>query len=195
MSSRKFKRGWLPQSQELPHFRLSSVEIGTEPHVLEFDVGLVEFVRGMLSGELRWERDYTESEYDLYYVDDACWKCARQVRQIYGYGIDVYGDAAKTVPNASKILQDIAEIVTNDELRQLGLNIIESFERYRGADTRYPYMNACLHCGAPQSNYHLLEKMHAQQRRAAETSVPFCKRNPGLARWRFAQSGRSGRLD
>lgn len=160
-SEKAFKADYLPERREIPVFRVSDFAVGEEPVVTAFGIGVYEFVIGMLSKKLRWES--TPFIYHIYYMRDACWKCCREVKQVYGYGIDVHEQIAKTVPNMSSVLSQFSKFISNDELKALGLNVIGSFGTLKGNAPGSPYCNVCIHCGAPQNNYYAMKKLAEQQ--------------------------------
>ncbi|MGO4155991.1 competence protein CoiA family protein [Cupriavidus sp. YAF13] len=162
VSGEKFKDGYLTTCEKIPLFRLKQFSDDGEPVVSEFDVLLSEFTVGILSKRLKWKK--TPWEYDIHYFEDQCWKCKGKVKQVYGYAIDVYGDTIKTIPNASTVLEGMKKFITNEELRNLGLNTIERFDNFKGKTVKFPYCNACIHCGAPQYNYYLLSRLEEYQR-------------------------------
>ena len=159
-SSEKFKDGYTAQRKDFPFFQASPFSVGEEPRVCGFDVCVSEFVVGMLSKKLSWKS--SPRIYQIYYLRDACWKCGQEVKHIYGSGIDVYGDSAKTVPNMSTVLSEFGKFIANDELEALGLNAIGCFENMKGNAPGFPYCNVCIHCGAPQNNYYVMKKLNEQ---------------------------------
>lgn len=162
LSSTIFKSNYSRPGKETPFFCLSPIEIGKEPSINEFAIGITDFVKGMLNGRLTWKED--PSEYHIQYINDACYKCHSPVKQVYGYNIDVYGDSVKTVPNASTVLEKMLGFISNDDLKKLGLNTIGRFDKMNGKVVNYPYCNVCIHCGAPQNNFYLLQNLEKIQR-------------------------------
>ncbi|MFG7134244.1 hypothetical protein ACGYTT_32640, partial [Burkholderia pseudomallei] len=139
----------------------------------------------------RW--DEVPWEYEISFLTDECWSCGRPVKQVYGYTIDVYGDMAKTVPNASTVLESMSRFVSNDELVSLGLNPIKRFDKFNGKVVKFPFCNACIHCGAPQNNYHLLsklEKSHSVDSPLRGTAV-YISNKESSGSWRFHMSDSS----
>lgn len=130
------------------------------------------------NGICNYEKVIEYETYDIHYIQDACWKCKKSNKQVFGFSTDVYGDFAKTVPNASTILEKISNLISNKELRQLGLNVIGKFENIKGNGRGFPYCNACLYCGAPQNNYYLMQKLNAsvKDESIVKGSIPFIKR-------------------
>lgn len=167
LSSKTFPESYLNPSKETPCFYLSNIEIGEIPTVQGINVNIVEFTRGALSGNLKWKIHETSIQYQSYLIDyflDSCWKCHQPIKQIYGYSIDVYGDCAKTIPNASTILEEIHKLIPNETLRIAGLNAIGKFDMLNGKVVNFPYCNTCIHCGAPQNNFYLIKKLSEHQR-------------------------------
>lgn len=107
LSASTFKPGYIKQNKKNPCFHLSQISLNSAPLISEFNVNLQLFVKGMLNGQLIWEEkttvipEVTEiEETDILVYKDNCWKCNKEINQIYGWSVDVYGDTAKTVPNA-----------------------------------------------------------------------------------------------
>ena len=153
----KFKEGYLSPSKEAPFFRFKQAAGGEEPLMESFNICLSEFVVDLLSKKIVWHFD--PWIYQIHYLNDTCWKCHGQVRQVFGSSIDVYRESAKTVPNMSTVLERICELITNDELKSLGLNTIGKFERLKGNAPGFPYCNQCILCGAPQNNHYVMKKI------------------------------------
>lgn len=163
LSSETFKDSYLKSSRETPYFLLSIIEVGEEPTVIQFDIELTKFVKGVLIGNLSWQEQPSEpqqTEYIIKYFHDICWRCNQPIKQIYGYAIDVYGDEAKTIPNASAILEEIHRFTPNNALELAGLNTIGRFDKINGKTVNFPYCNVCMQCGAPQDNFYLMKKLH-----------------------------------
>jgi len=152
-----FDTNYIHSNKGTPFFLISKPVIGEIPVIDTFKVSLVNFVENLLSGKISWVEE--PWVYDIQYIEDKCWKCKKQNKQIFGYYIDVYENRAKTVPNASTILNEITDIVSNEELKDLGLNTIGEFDKLKGNAPNFPFCNVCLHCGAPQNNYYLMEKL------------------------------------
>ncbi|RME59724.1 hypothetical protein D6779_03630 [Candidatus Parcubacteria bacterium] len=168
ISHSKFKRLPVISDKDLPVFLLDKVSVDKVPIVEPFNVPLPEFIQGMLKGNLRWvETPYC---YQIYYFMDRCWKCGRIVKQVCGYSHDWYIEVAKTIPNASTVLQKVLEIISNSELRALGLNNITRIDKIRSKRTAFPFCNKCIYCGAPQSNYYLIKKLQPSQYEEEDTS-------------------------
>jgi hypothetical protein len=156
-SAQKFKEGYIRPSKEVPFFYILPFILGTEPYLRGFDVSLAEFVIGMLAKKLSWKSE--PWVYYIHYLKDTCWSCNKEVKQVFGRAIDVYGESAKTIPNMSTVLGGFAEFITNGELKDLGLNIIGRFDKLKGNAPGFPYCNVCIHCGAPQNNYYVMRKL------------------------------------
>lgn len=155
--SSKFKDNYLSPTKEIPFFRVKPFAAGSEPSMSDYEASLSEFVKDLLAKKVVWKVD--PWVYQIRYLNDTCWKCKRQVKQVFGSSIDVYGESANTVPNMSTVLQDFFKFITNDELRSLGLNTIGKYEHLKGNAPGFPYCNQCIHCGAPQNNYHVMKKI------------------------------------
>lgn len=185
VSGEKFQSGYIAPSKEVPLFRLTQCSSGEEPSISEFGVSLSNFTIGALNRRLQW--DEVPWDYEIHFLKDECWHCGRQVKQVYGYTIDVYGDMAKTVPNTSTVLESMSRFILNDELISLGLNPIKRFDTFKGKTIRFPFCNACMHCGAPQNNYHLLSKLEQNQSVDSPLlgTTTFTSGRESSGRWRF----------
>lgn len=159
VSSTKFKEGYFNPSKSVPFFYLLPFELGQEPSLKGFDVALSEFVMALLSKRVTWESK--PWVYLIHYLNDTCWKCGGRVKQVFGSSTDVYGESAKTVPNMSTVLKKLGEIISNDQLKSLGLNTVGRFDRLKGNAPGYPYCNQCILCGAPQNNFYVMKKLGA----------------------------------
>jgi Competence protein CoiA-like family len=194
LSSDTFNRTYLKASKETPHFFLSKIAIGKEPAIIEFDVSVVEFIRGALTGKLSWKEQAPESsliEYNIEFFHDTCWQCLQPIKQIYGYSIDVYGDRAKTIPNASAILEAIHHFAPNKTLELAGLNSIVRIDTIKGKNTNYPFCNVCIHCKAPQNNFDLMRKLsehlEAESTDTTEIMVTAGSKSLKNGEWKFLQ--------
>lgn len=156
-SSTKFSDGYFVSSKDIPFFRVQPFAIGSEPTVIGFEVSLSEFVTSLLSKKIIWKID--PWVYFIDYLNDTCWNCRENVKQVFGYSIDVYGESAKTIPNMSTILEGFSKFISNGELKSLGLNAIGRFDRLKGNAPGFPYCNQCIYCGAPQNNYYIMKKL------------------------------------
>lgn len=179
ISSKTFKPGYMKPNKETPCFTLSEISLDREPLINEFTIELGKFVKGMLVGKLTWklrelapEISKTE-EYGILVYPDICWQCKKPVKQIYGWAIDVYYDQAKTVPNASTILEKITAFASNESLRKAGANTIGRVDSMNGKKVNYPYVNICIHCQAVQNNYYLMEKLREHKKIQMKTSNRF----------------------
>ena len=161
LSEKTFKNFNLCPSDAIPFFIFSAFEMGNEPKIKDFDIGIKAFVKALLGGQIKWVEEEVVETISILYIKDKCWNedCQKEVKQVYGYAIDVYGDEAKTVPNASNILEYIHSFISNDELKSLGLNSIKACNNLKGNAPNYPYCNICSHCNLPQSNFYLMKKL------------------------------------
>ncbi len=157
--SSKFKEGYLNPSKEIPFFYLLPFELGQEPLLRDFEVTLSVFVVGLLSKNVSWK--CSPWVYLIHYLNDTCWKCGGNVKQVFGSSIGVYGESAKTVPNMSTVLRRFGDFIFNDELKALGLNTVGHFDRLKGNAPGFPYCNQCIFCGAPQNNHYVMKKIEA----------------------------------
>jgi hypothetical protein len=152
---------------DLPAFVLSRVEIGEVPHVLGFDILLPEFVAGMLTKRLNWTTERNEPIH-VEVISDVCWACKKIVRNVFGHIEDMqigeeppdeWHERHFTVAQLSEALEEVQQVVSNDELKTAGLNTVMKINYIRGKPTNWPYCNCCIHCGRPQNNYHVGEKL------------------------------------
>lgn len=148
-----------------PVFKLSEVSVGELPTIEHFSTTLPAFVDAMLSKRLVWTIPEHDRPLQIEFLRDVCWACQKPVKQVYGY-LNRIEDAEGewheryfTVASLSKALEAVLTVVTNDELAAQGLNRIERYDVIRGEPTNWPYSNACLHCRAPQNNFHIGEKL------------------------------------
>ena len=164
----KFK-DWHARSKKIiPIFGLSRFSAGKSPTVKLFDLSIEMFVKSLLTKKIQWVDE--PWHYEILYIEDTCWKCHTSVKQLYGSVIDVYEELAKTVPNASTVLSQLSSFVTNEELKNLGLNTIGKHEKLKGNAPGFPYCNTCVHCGAPQNNHYLMSHLELQDRPFGSTT-------------------------
>ncbi len=52
-------------------------------------------------------------------------------------------------------------MVTNAQLKAVGLNMVMKRNVARGKQTHWPHCNRCVHCGAPQDNHFVGERLRA----------------------------------
>jgi len=173
-----FDCNYIHSNKETPFFLISKPVVGEIPTLDSFNVSLVSFVDSLLSGNLSWtEEPWIHS---IQYIEDQCWKCKKENKQVFGYFIDWYESRAMTVPNASTVLSEITNIVNNEDLKSLGLNSIGEFGKLKGNAPNFPFCNICLYCGAPQNNYYLMEKLKFN----SETkSVEYQSKNQFTGKW------------
>lgn len=159
-----------PQSKELPIFTVGNyAKAQSVPIAFSFNIPLDEFVQALLSGSVTWKED--QEELNIHYIHDKCWSCGSAVKQPYGYSIDVYYDFVKTVPNCSNVLKDILDYVGNEALSSREINKIASHPKFKGNAPGFPYCAECIHCGQPQANHYLIEKLKSD--RNNETYVDY----------------------
>lgn len=175
----KAHKGAAVVNRSTPAFTLTPVVVGQVPAVQGFDVSITEFVRGMMQKRLVWAvPEYNSPDY-VEFLFDTCWACKKPVRQVYAYvdGQEALDGEVLTIDNVhegrwheptytvaslSSALEEVQEAITNEELAALGLNLITKRNSSQGKATSRPfYCNVCLHCGAPQNNFHLSERLHA----------------------------------
>jgi competence CoiA-like predicted nuclease len=179
LSAERFKGRQVPPSRDLPTFSVKSAKGSGEPEMQYFDATVSEFTVALLTKRVVWQQ--IEETYALLSIQDNCWKCNAEVKQLYGYSIEVHERVAMTVPHASTTLEALSEMVDNAQLNALGINSIGRVDRIRGKTTKFPFCNLCLHCGAPQSNYYLLERLHdAEYQKMAD---PLTIVRAGAGRW------------
>lgn len=184
--------------RDLPAFTLSPVEIGKAPYVLGFDVPLPEFVAGMLTKRLRWTIPERNEPVHVEVMEDVCWACNKPVRNLFGHieGMEIGEEPPEewheryfTVAQLSKALEELQQLVGNDELMATGLNTVMKVSHIRGKPTNWPYCNRCLHCGAPQNNHHVGEKIRKayldSDKQSGLDLVPINRIVKGTGRWVF----------
>lgn len=166
--SARHGQSYLANRQDTPAFVLSKFEAGEEPIVEAFAVSLSAFVAGMFAKRLVWDIPEIHTTVYVEYMEDTCWKCQNPVKQVYGQFDELEPDGSQaegwhprsfTIASMSKALEAVLSVVSNDELSAAGLNTICERNVVRGKPTSWPYGNQCIHCGAPQDNYHVGEKL------------------------------------
>jgi len=156
-----------PQSKKLPIFVVGNYgSSDSVPVASKFNMPLDEFVYALLSGSVTWKED--PAELYIHYIHDKCWICGHNVKQPYGYSIDVYYGFVKTVPNCSTILKEILDYVGNEALSSHGLNKIASYPNFKGNASGFPYCAECNDCGQPQANHYLMKKLEAVRNEETE---------------------------
>lgn len=153
-------------SKSLPIFAVGNLsEPSLSPEMTGFGVTFYDFVKDLLSGKVTWQED--PNEVQVHYINDSCWNCKKHVKQAYGWSIDVYSEYVKTVPNCSTVLLELSTIVSNQELSSRGINQIFSRPHFKGNAPSFPYCAICLHCGQPQANCYLMEKLTTHRHESA----------------------------
>lgn len=201
-------------NNDLPAFSVAPFEVGQAPVIESFRVSLPEFVTGMLNKRLLWTVPEYSRPLHVEYLLDTCWKCQQPVKQVYGH-LETLEDAETwgwherpfTVASISKDLAGVMLAVSNDELAAAGLNLITERKMIRGKPTHWGFCNLCLHCRAPQDNFHLGQKLRAalfgltpdpdneafeiwDDERITNPSVglePIDRKVPGAGHWVFHQ--------
>lgn len=153
---KRFKSNYIASSRDVPIFYLMPFEIPDEPRISGFDVSLSAFITALLSKRIAWKE--IPYAYNVEYLLDVCWKCGGAIKQVIGWSVDGFNHTGKTVPNMSTVLESIRNSVSNSDLTKKGLNAIGKFKHMKGNASGFPYCNVCIHCGAPQSNYHVIQK-------------------------------------
>jgi competence CoiA-like predicted nuclease len=91
-----FKNQFIMPCKDLPFFIMSSPKVGFEPTLIDFSTSLSDFIIGMFNKKLNWVIEESAEEYAIDYIEDTCWNCKKENKQVYGYSIDVYGSHAVT---------------------------------------------------------------------------------------------------
>jgi len=148
------------------------VSLDRTPELLDFQVPLDEFVVGMLTRRLKWVVLERNQPVHIECMKDTCWACKKAVLQVYGHITNIeIGEAPPerwieryyTEASMSADLEAVLEEVTNDQLKAVGLNTIMKRRLVRGKQTHWPYCNQCVHCGAPQDNHFVGERLRAAE--------------------------------
>lgn len=174
--------GTIPFDRDTPAFKLSAVVVGEPPTVERFDVSLPLFVIAMLQKRLTWAIPRYSRPHLVEYIEDVCWACKAPVKQVLehmnGNGTtaltpdDFYEgrwiDSANTVPSISNRLEALHVDISNEELAAQGLNLVGRKDVINGKPTRFPFCNLCLHCRAPQNNFHLTQRVAAGMQHGAK---------------------------
>lgn len=177
--NKKFKEGYARSSREVPLFRVNETKDSEIPQIDKLGLPVTHFVDALLNKKVQWRA--TPWEYEIHFVEDLCWQCKKEVKQVYGFSIDVYGEIAKTVPNASNVLLELSNIITNEELKALGLNYIGRFDKLKGNAPGFPHCNVCIYCDAPQNNHYLMERRKLQSHKTG--SEMFVCYEEGRGEW------------
>lgn len=168
--------GTIPFDKETPAFKLSAIVVGEPPTVERFDVSLPQFVTAMLQKRLTWTIPRYSRPHLVQFMEDTCWACKAPVKQVLehmngdyaGEGAalapaDFYesrwNPSANTVPSISNRLEALQADISNGELAAQGLNLVGRKDVVNGKPTRFPFCNLCLHCRAPQNNFHLSRRI------------------------------------
>jgi hypothetical protein len=152
---KRFKSKYIAPLREMPIFYLLPFEIPDEPGISGFDLSLSAFVTALLSKRIAWKA--IPYAYKVEYLVDVCRRCGAEIKQVIGWSVDIT-HIGKTVRDMSTVLESISNSVSNSDLTEKGLNAIGKFEQLKGNASGFPYCNVCIHCGAPQSNYHVMQK-------------------------------------
>lgn len=199
LSSQTHKPDYITPNEQVPCFRLSDVVLGELVMIPAFNVELKEFIIGILAKKLTWDEPSlpktacieVDESCDILVYPDTCQRCNKPVKQIYGWAVDVHGDQAKTVPNASTVLEHILTMTSNTALRNARVNtIVRDTGQIKYA--KFAYANACIHCGVVQNNYYLLKRLREYQQGGEDSllnvSVPSNDSDieravPGRGKW------------
>lgn len=174
------RKGTIPFDKDTPAFKLSAIVFGEPPSVERFDVTLPTFVTAMLQKRLTWTVLRYSRPHLVEFMEDKCWACHSPVKQVLEHmrgdgGAALTPDdfyegrwnpSANTVPSISNRLEALQADISNDELAAQGLNLVGRKDVINGKPTRFPYCNLCLHCRAPQNNFHLSNRMAEDMRKA-----------------------------
>lgn len=168
--SSAIRREPIAHNRAVPAFRLAPVSLDCTPELLDFQAPLDEFVVGLLSRRLRWVIPERNQPVHIESMRDTCWACKKAVLQVYGYitNMEIGEDPPErwieryyTVVSMSTELEAVLKEVSNDQLKAVGLNTIMKRSVMRGKPTHWPYCNRCIHCGAPQDNHFVGERLRA----------------------------------
>ena len=176
--------GTIPFDKDTPAFKLSAIVVGEPPIVERFDVSLPLFVTAMLQKRLTWTIPRYSRPHLVEFIEDVCWACKAPVKQVlehmHGNGAaagaaltpdDFYEGrwnlSANTVPSISNRLESLQADISNEELAAQGLNQVGRKDVINGKPTRFPFCNLCVHCRAPQNNFHLSKRIFESMRQAA----------------------------
>ena len=152
---KRFKSNYIAPSRDVPIFYLLPFEIPDEPGISGFDLSLSAFVTALLSERIAWKP--IPYAYKVEYLADVCRRFGAEIKQVIGWSVDIT-HIGKTERDMSTVLESISNSVSNSDLTEKGLNAIGKFERLEGNASGFPYCNVCIHCSAPQSNQHVMQK-------------------------------------
>lgn len=167
------RRETLAFDGKTPAFRLRPLVVGVLPTMEHFGVRLPDFVAALLQKRVTWSAPKLSRPHLVESIEDVCWACKAPIKQVLEH---MHGGSAEdpelapedfyagrwdppayTVASLSNSLEAVQSDVTNAELAAQGLNLIGRQDVIHGKPTRFPYCNRCLHCRAPQNNFHLLD--------------------------------------
>lgn len=178
----KARRGTTAFDGAIPAFTLEPIVFGEVPLVQQFQVGLPEFVKAMLTPKrLQWTVPKVSRPHLVEFIRDTCWACKKPVKQVLEHlsgGNSIRGEPLRpcdfyegrwdekprTIPSLSNALEALQKVISNEELAAHGLNMVGRQDVINGKPTRFPFCNKCLHCGAPQNNFYLLKLIQAPLR-------------------------------
>lgn len=180
-------RGTIPMKKDTPAFELSRIVVGKPPTVDRFDVSLPLFVTAMLQKRLKWTIPSYSRPHLVQFIEDKCWACKAPIKQVLEH---MHGDCSaegaalspddfyeshgnpspNTVPSISNRLEALQADISNGELAAHGLNLVGRQDVINGKPTRFPFCNLCLHCRAPQNNFHLSQRVDRQMWQARQAA-------------------------
>lgn len=198
------RRATLELDRATPVFHLSPVEVGRVPTVDPFGVDLTVFVDALLHKRIEWAIPLYDRPHLVEYIEDTCWACKKPVKQVLEHReassspdddalteSDFYEgrflQPAYTVAAVSNRLEAMHAVLSNDDLAAQGLNLVGRRDVIGGKPTRFPFVNLCLHCHAPQNNHFLCERIYAAMREQRSVGA-----DDELAELASAQSGPFG---
>ncbi|MCY4403136.1 MAG: competence protein CoiA family protein [Candidatus Poribacteria bacterium] len=142
---------YFPTNYETPAFGIQYKKDSNEMHVPQFNQTIDDFVRGMLSGKLKWKpHDGEELTGQLITYVQQCWKCKRNTRVILGIG---FYDKDRTELELAGFHEDgipefILQQISNSALAKNGIGSIKN--RYHKTMGEAYISNGCRHCEAIQ---------------------------------------------
>ena len=142
----------LPYGFEIPVFALK-VDSEGNMHIPQFEVGVKDFVKGMLQNQLRWSPRPGKLVAKVIPHFENCWKCRRRTGMVMS--IDVFDSAGIEVGCRSFRERGVPELlalhISNRELARKGIGAIK---RRRSKTQKQTYLsNGCIHCDALQGNH------------------------------------------
>ena len=149
---------YFPTNYEIPAFGIQYKKDSNEMYVPQFNQTIDDFVRGMLTGKLKWRPHEGEELVGklITYVQQ-CWKCKKNTRVILGVGF--YGKDGTDLELAGfhedGIPEFILQQIDNSVLVKSGIGSIKS--PYHKTMQEAYISNGCRYCDAVQGSSYIFD--------------------------------------